>query len=401
MSYEFWEANEELQYFREYLRIPSVHPDPNYAPCVEFLRQQAKQLELPLAVFHPHDEANPVLVITWPGLEPQLPALLLNSHMDVVPVFPENWTHEPFGAELDAQGRIFARGTQDMKCVGMQYLAAIRALKRSGARFKRTIHISFVPDEEMGGRRGMRPFVETADFRALNVGFGLDEGLASPTAEFPVFYAERSVWRMTFKISGNAGHGSLLLPNTAGDKLLYILQKMLGLRRLQVQRLENNPELNIGDVTTVNLTRIAGGVQSNVVPPLLTAGFDVRLALDVNHEEFEAQLHSWMAEAGGGIELEFDQRHPYVPPTATDDSNPFWLAFKSATDELKLVVQPQIFTGGTDSRYLRRAGIPALGFSPMNNTPVLLHDHDEWIGAETYLKGIQIYEKIISKLANV
>lgn len=47
----------------------------------------------------------------------------------------------------------------------------------------------------MGGRRGMRPFVETEEFRALNVGFGLDEGLASPTEEFPVFYAERSVWR--------------------------------------------------------------------------------------------------------------------------------------------------------------------------------------------------------------
>lgn len=41
-----------------------------------------------------------------------------------------------------------------------------------------------------------------------------------------------------------------------------------------------------------------------------------------------------MEEAGGGIELEFDQRHPYVPPTATDESNPFWLAFKQATDEL-------------------------------------------------------------------
>lgn len=111
---------------------------------MEFLRQQAEQLELPVVVHYPYDEANPVLVITWQGLEPQLPALLLNSHMDVVPVFPENWTHEPFGAEMDAQGRIFARGTQDMKCVGMQYLAAIRALKGSGARFKRTIHISFV-----------------------------------------------------------------------------------------------------------------------------------------------------------------------------------------------------------------------------------------------------------------
>ncbi|XP_023172478.1 aminoacylase-1 [Drosophila hydei] len=401
MSTERWESNEEIQYFREYLRIASVHPDPNYAPCLEFLRQQAEHLQLPLAVHYPFDGNNPVVVLTWQGLRPELPALLLNSHMDVVPVFAENWTHPPFGADMDAEGRIFARGTQDMKCVGMQYLAAIRALKRDGIRLKRTIHISFVADEEMGGRRGMRPFVETKEFRALNIGFGLDEGLASPTAEFPVFYAERSVWRMTFKISGTAGHGSLLLANTAGEKLHYILDKMMQLRWQQVARLENNPELTIGDVTTINLTRIGGGVQSNVVPPLLTAGFDVRLALDVVHEEFFAQLQEWMEQAGGGIELEFDQKHPYVPATAIDDSNPFWLAFKSATDELSLDIRPQIFTGGTDSRYLRKSGIPALGFSPMNNTPVLLHDHDEWIGADTYLKGIEIYEKIISNLANV
>ncbi|EDW04843.1 GH11748 [Drosophila grimshawi] len=401
MNSELWESNEEIEYFREYLRIPSVHPNPNYAPCLEFLRRQATQLELPIAVYYPLDAANPVAVISWQGLEPQLPALLLNSHMDVVPVFKDSWTHEPFAAEMDAEGRIFARGTQDMKSVGMQYLAAIRALKRSGARFKRTIHMSFVADEEMGGRRGMRPFVETDEFHALNVGFGLDEGLASPTADFPVFYAERSVWRLTFKISGTAGHGSLLLPNTAGEKFQYILDKMMQLRKQQVACLENNPELKIGDVTTINLTRIGGGVQSNVVPPELTAGFDCRLALDVNHDEFITQLNTWMSEAGGGIELEFDQKHPYVPPTATDASNPFWLAFKSATDELGLDIRPQIFTGGTDSRFLRKSGIPALGFSPMNNTPVLLHDHDEWIGADTYLKGVQIYQKIISNLANV
>lgn len=95
---------------------------------------------------------------------------------------------------------------------------------------------------------------------------------------------------MTFKISGTAGHGSLLLANTAGEKLHYILDKMMQLRWQQVARLENNPELTIGDVTTINLTRIGGGVQSNVVPPLLTAGFDVRLALDVVHEEFFAQV---------------------------------------------------------------------------------------------------------------
>jgi aminoacylase len=61
----------------------------------------------------------------------------------------------------------------------------------------------------------------------------------------------------------------------------------------------------------------------------------------------------------------------------------------------------QVFPGGTDSRYIRAAGIPAIGFSPMNYTPVLLHDHDEFLHADIYLKGIEIYKKIIEKIANV
>lgn len=60
----------------------------------------------------------------------------------------------------------------------------------------------------------------------------------------------------------------------------------------------------------------------------------------------------------------------------------------------------QVFPGGTDSRYIRSVGIPAIGFSPMNNTPVLLHDHDEYLQADVYLKGIEIYQKLIEKIAN-
>lgn len=96
--------------------------------------------------------------------------------MDVVPVFEEYWSHKPFEAEMDEKGRIFARGAQDMKSVGMQYLGAIRNFKRKQMSFKRTIHVVFVPNEEMGGNGGMADFIHTQEFRALNPGFSLDEG---------------------------------------------------------------------------------------------------------------------------------------------------------------------------------------------------------------------------------
>ena len=97
---------------------------------------------------------KPLVLMTWAGRDVALPSVLLNSHTDVVPAEASFWrcvparagavaaaasvraaltgrghSHVPFAAELDAAGRVFARGSQDMKCVGMQYLEAIRRLK--------------------------------------------------------------------------------------------------------------------------------------------------------------------------------------------------------------------------------------------------------------------------------
>ena len=63
--------------------------------------------------------------------------------------------------------------------------------------------------------------------------------------------------------------------------------------------------------------------------------------------------------------------------------------------------ETEIFTGATDSRYLRGEGFRSIGFSPMINTPVLLHDHNEYLDESVFLRGVQIYEKLIPNLANV
>lgn len=67
---------------------------------------------------------------------------------------------------------------------------------------------------------------------------------------------------------------------------------MMDYRTEQAEKLKNNPKLSVGDVTTVNLTIISGGLQSNVVPSTLTALFDCRLAIDVDHNAFEQMVSS-------------------------------------------------------------------------------------------------------------
>lgn len=145
-------------------------------PCVEFLKRQADELGMKFKVEVPVTPKKPICILTWVGTQPALKSIVLNSHMDVVPVFEEFWTHKPFSADIDADGKIFARGSQDMKCVGMQYLGALRYFKRNNISFKRTIHVTFVPEEEIGGVDGMKDFVDQEAFKNLNIGVSLDEG---------------------------------------------------------------------------------------------------------------------------------------------------------------------------------------------------------------------------------
>lgn len=87
--------------------------------------------------------------------------------------------------------------------------------------------------------------------------------------------------------------------------------------------------------------------------------------------------------------------------TPIDDANPWWAAFNRVCKDMNLTLEPEIFPAATDSRYLRAVGIPALGFSPMNRTPVLLHDHDERLHETVFLRGIDIYTRLLSVLASV
>lgn len=124
-------------------------------------------------------------------------------------------------AHKDEKGNIYGRGAQDMKCVGIQYLEAIRRFIKEKLIFDRTIHVSFTPginslvvtqgennyiwywcllDEEIGGILGMAHFVKTNEFRSLNIGFALDEGLASTNEVLPLFYGERAIWRKLFSV---------------------------------------------------------------------------------------------------------------------------------------------------------------------------------------------------------
>lgn len=133
---------------------------------------------------------------------------------------------------------------------------------------------------------------------------------------------------------GPAGHGSLMQENCAGEKVQYMLNKFMDFRKQEMNRLKSNPQLKMGDVTAVNLTMLKGGLQTNIVPSEMRITFDIRLAIDVDHDEFEKQIQQWCTEAGGDITIKYLLKDSKASVTITDSTNPFWVAFENGLKEL-------------------------------------------------------------------
>ncbi|XP_050227553.1 uncharacterized protein LOC126677123 [Mercurialis annua] len=397
--------------FQQYLQINTAHPNPNYKEAEEFLVSQAKSIGLESQSIE-FVTGKPLLLLKWQGSSPTLPSILLFSHTDVVPVEQHKWDYPAFAAILDSHGNIYARGSQDMKCVGMQYLEAVRRLNSSGFRPIRSVYILFSPDEEIGGHDGAERFAHSHIFNSMNVGIVLDEGLASPAEHYRPFYGERSPWWLVIKATGPPGHGAKLYDNSAMENLLKSIESVRRFRASQFDLVKAGLKAE-GEVTSVNMVFLKAGTPSptgfvmNLQPSEAEAGFDVRVPPTADPESLERRIAEEWAPASRNMTFQFKQKttvhDKYGRPllTKTDSSNPWWTLLEEAVRKANGTLgKPEIFPAATDSRYFRQQGIPAIGFSPMANTPILLHDHNEFLNQAEYLKGIDVYESIVKVYAS-
>ncbi|KAI6693635.1 hypothetical protein NL676_021345 [Syzygium grande] len=330
--------------FQRYLRINTAQPNPDYPESTGFLLAEGESLSLEgrAIEFVP---GKPVVLLRWPGSDPSLPSVLLNSHTDVMPAEDDEWSHPPFAARADAEGRIYARGSQDMKCVGMQYLEAIRRLKRSGFAPLRDVYLSFVPDEEIGGHVGAAKLAESDEFRDMNVGIVLDEGVASPTEYYRAFYGQRGRWWLVIKATGAPGHGAKLYDNTAMENLLKSIESVRRFRASQFDMVKAGLKAE-GEVISVNLVFLKAGTPSptgfvmNLQPSEAEAGFDVRIPPTADPKALMKRLAEEWAPITRNMTYEFkDQISPHDKfgnpiLTATDSSNPWWALLEEAVKRL-------------------------------------------------------------------
>jgi len=243
----------------------------------------------------------------------------------------------------------------------------------------------------------------------------LDEGLANPENKATVFYGERGVMWVRILAVGNVGHASRFIPETAMSKLINVTNRLLKFRAEEEARMvasahkgracNHGDPLRLGDVTTVNLTMLKGGVSTNggktynlnVIPREAEAGFDIRVSPRLGVEKMTQKLDEWTKDVPG-VKYEFIHRFN-SSESSTDPKEYWWGKMLKALEVAGLIVDKEIFSAGTDSRFYRYLGLPAYGFSPLINTPILLHDHNEFVNRDVFVKGIKVYEDVLTSLA--
>ena len=310
--------DEEVRYLQELVRVPTDTPPGNNAPHAE------RTAEL-LAAMGLHAEKHPVPAtqVHAYGLTSLTnlivrhrfgdgPTVALNAHGDVVPP-GEGWTHPPYGGDVD-QGKLYGRAAAVSKSDFATYTFALRALQSLAARtpaqpLKGSVELHFTYDEEFGGE--------------LGPGWLLAHKLTQPDYliaagfSYQVVTAHNGCLQMEVTVHGVMAHAAI--PHTGVDALqgavcilnaLYQQNQRYRSQRSAVAGIEH-PYLNVG--------RIEGGTNTNVVPGKVVFKLDRRMIPEESPTEVEQEVRQVIEEAASrypGIRVEIKRlllAHPLRP----------------------------------------------------------------------------------------
>jgi len=283
--------DEEVRFLQQLVRVPTDTPPGDNAPHAERTAEllegfgfQAEKHPVPEADVKAYGLQTITNLVVRRKYGPGR-TVALNAHGDVVPP-GEGWTHDPYGGEI-AEGKIYGRATAVSKGDFASFTFAVRALEALGAPLKGGVELHFTYDEEWGGE--------------LGPGWLLKKGLTKPDLliaagfSYEVVTAHNGCLQMEVTVHGKMAHAAI--PDTGVDalqgavRILNALYEQNTLYRKVTSRVAGikHPYLNVG--------RIEGGTNTNVVPGKVVFKLDRRMIPEENPQEVEAAVHKVIFDA--------------------------------------------------------------------------------------------------------
>ena len=393
--------DEEVKFLQQLVQVPTDTPPGNNAPHAE------RTAEL-LAGFGLTAEKHPVPAqeVKDYGLESITNLIVrrpygnggrtvaLNAHGDVVPP-GEGWAHAPYGGEID-NGAMYGRATAVSKSDFASFTFALRALEAVAKPTKGSVELHFTYDEEFGG--------------ILGPGWLLKKGLTKPDLmiaagfSYEVVTAHNGCLQMEVTVHGKMAHAAI--PTTGVDalqgatKILNALYAQNTLYQQVTSKVEGitNPYLNVG--------RIEGGTNTNVVPGKVVFKLDRRMIPEENPVEVEANIRQVIADAAAesaGITVEIKRMLLANSMQPLAGNKPLVDAIQKHGGELfgepiKAMGTPLY----TDVRLYGEAGIPGVIYGAGPRTVLESHAkrNDERVQLEDLRRATKVIARTLADLLN-
>lgn len=301
--------------------------------------------------------------------------VVLSGHTDVVPVDGQAWSVEPFVLS-EREGRLYGRGTADMKGFIASVLAAVPGLVRRELRIP--IHLAFSYDEEVGCL-GVRPMLERLQQRPHKLLLCL---IGEPTELRPVL-GHKGKLAMRCQVRGAACHSAYAPYGVNAIEYAARLIGKLGEIGGQLARPEHHDPRFDPPFSTVQTGTIKGGRALNIVPADCEFDFEVRTLPEFDAQAVVDELQRYAqdqllpqmqaVQADTGIALQPLSAYPGLA-TAADSEAAKLLALLSGSRAFGTVAF------GTEGGLFHQAGIPTVVCGPGSMDQG--HKPDEFISLE-------------------
>ena len=388
--------DEEVRFLQALVRVPTDTPPGNNAPHAERTAELLKDFG-----YEAEKHAVPASEVKAYGMEsitnlivrrPYGPAgsgktIALNAHGDVVPP-GEGWTHDPYGAEV-ADGTMYGRATAVSKGDFASFTFAVRALEAVARPSQGAVELHFTYDEEFGGE--------------LGPGWLLKNGLTQPDLliaagfSYEVVTAHNGCLQMEVTVHGKMAHAAV--PHTGVDALqgaVHILNALYAQNALYqavTSKVEGikHPYLNVG--------RIEGGTNTNVVPGKVMFKLDRRMIPEENPIEVEASIRRVIAQAAGeraGITVDIKRLLLANAMTPLPGNQPLVAALQKHALAVMGEAIPAVGTPlYTDVRLYVERGIPGVIYGAGPRT--VLESHAKRADERLMLEDLRRATKVIAR----
>ena len=385
--------DEEVRFLQALVRVPTPTPPGDNTPhalrTAELLKEfgfDAEQHPVPQAEVQAYGLESITNLIVRRRYGPG-PTIALNAHGDVVPP-GEGWTHPPYGAEIE-DGKLYGRAAAVSKSDFATFAFAVRALESLGTKLNGAVELHFTYDEEFGGE--------------LGPGWLLQQGLTKPDLliaagfSYEVVTAHNGCLQLEVTVHGKMAHAAI--PQTGVDALqaaVHILSALYALNSGYRQLTSTvpgitHPYLNVG--------RIEGGTNTNVVPGRVSFKLDRRMIPEEQPAEVEAAVRDCIEQAAGqcpGVRVEIRRLLLARSMQPLPGNRPLVEALQRHGRELFGQDIPAMGTPlYTDARLYAQAGIPAVIYGAGPRT--VLESHAKRADERLVLDDLRRATKVVAR----